>query len=104
MKKLFLGIVVLTMLYCNVSLAEISLGDLKQFFAEPSRVWGSPSVKITSKTPKSIKFWYKNVYVNLGEVTNAAQHHCEKSNRDAILFTEEELGYGGEMKAGFICQ
>ena len=83
-----------------------SLGEFGQFFETQTRVFGfgNATVEIISLTPKSISFWYKASYVDLMETTNAAQYHCQKNKLDAVLKKEEDLEYGGEMKAYFDCK
>ena len=106
MKKL-LGIVVLSLLLSGcVSpyTKQDSLGDFGQFFEAQTRFIGGATVEIISLTPKSISFWYKASYVDLMETTNAAQYHCQKNKLDAVLKKEEDLEYGGEMKAYFDCK
>jgi len=106
MKKL-LGIIVLGLLLsgcASTKAKQDSLGEFGQFFENQTRVFGSPTVKIISLTPKSISFWYKDLYVDLMETTNAAQYHCQKIKLDAVLKKDEDQGYGGEMKANFDCK
>tara|TARA_B100000282_G_scaffold274584_1_gene231322 strand:+ start:135 stop:452 length:318 start_codon:yes stop_codon:yes gene_type:complete len=82
---------------------QSSLGEYGQFFEKQTRLYGSPAVEIVSKTPKSISFWFKQVYVKLSEATNAAQYHCQKNGRDAVLVKEEYLD-GAVTKAYFECK
>ena len=107
MKKI-LGIIVLSLLLSGCAspyTKQDSLGEFGQFFEAQTRVLsGRATVEIISLTPKSISFWYKSLYVDLNETTNAAQYHCQKNNLDAVLKKEEDLEYGGEMKAYFECK
>ena len=106
MKKL-LGIVVLGLLLsgcASTKAKQDSLGEFGQFFENQTRFVGGATVKIISVTPKSISFWYKDLYVTLMETTNAAQYHCQKNNFDAVLKKDENLGYGGQMKVNFDCK
>ena len=106
MKKL-LGIIVLGLLLsgcASTKAKQDSLGEFGQFFENQTRFVGGATVKIISVTPKSISFWYKDLYVTLMETTNAAQYHCQKNNFDAVLKKDENLGYGGQMKVNFDCK
>ena len=87
-------------IYNSLKINRLKTHQIKQ----QTRFIGGATVEIISLTPKSISFWYKASYVDLMETTNAAQYHCQKNKLDAVLKKEEDLEYGGEMKAYFDCK
>jgi hypothetical protein len=113
MKKL-LGIVVLGLLLSGCASERLTgdkdpeLGEYGKFITTQKRlIYGSATVKIISKTPKYISFWSKPLYVELQELTNAAQYHCEKINLDAVIDGEDTAGnyeYASEITVNFLCK
>ena len=105
MIKILKIIAIITLLNgcADVTTQQTSLGEYGQFFEKQTRLYGSPAVEIVSKTPRSISFWFKQVYVKLSETTNAAQYHCNKNGRDAVLIKEEYLN-NAVTKAYFECK
>jgi len=68
---------------------DSSLSGLSDNFNNPTGLIGQKVVKVTSKTPASIAFRFRTIYVEDYEVTNAAQEHCQQYNRNAMLNSEE---------------
>ena len=68
---------------------DSSLAGLSDNFKNPTGVIGQKVVKVTSKTPASIAFKFRTIYVEDYEVTNAAQEHCQEYGRNAMLKSEE---------------
>ncbi len=63
----------------------ITGSGLQGNFSNPTNILGKPSVRVVSQTPASIQFRYNTTYVNLNEVTGAAQQYCSSSKKNAEL-------------------
>jgi hypothetical protein len=85
-----------------------ALGEYGKFISEQKRLlYGTTTVKIISKTPKNISFWSKPLYVELQELTNAAQYHCQKIDLDAVIDGEDTAGnyeYANEITVNYLCK
>ena len=104
MRYLIIFLFILLSACQSTTKSDPSLGEYGRFIHEQTRYLGGSTVKIINLTPKSITFWYKRVYVSLRELSNASQYHCQKIGRSAVLISDEDQGYGGEMKANFYCE
>ncbi len=73
--------------YENTPMSE--LGDLDQFFKNKRTAMGRPTVNLVSKNAVSISFIYQTTWVKDYEVANAAQHHCQKHDKNALEISDE---------------
>lgn len=69
------------------------IGDLNQFFQLKRTVVGAPTVKIGAMNPVSVSFIYQSTYVDNNELSNAAQHHCQKYNKSALEKSNKAAGH-----------